>query len=135
MKLGDGKFAFAAPEVDISSSIAKKRAQIAEQHAKETERARYAALSPQHAAEALRANPTPLPTLANAAYHGYEGAEAGFFGGPDEFSHNDAPPMAFAPPGYVEAGHRRPEDYDPANERAYAEMFLKNQIDRKMFMR
>ena len=47
-------------------------------------------------------------------------AEAGFF----------APGLVmdtFAPPGTVEAGHRRPGDYDPVREREYA-LAYQNQL-------
>jgi hypothetical protein len=58
------------------------------------------------------------------------GAEAGFFAN-FEMPHNDAPAMNFAPPGYVEAGHRRPEDADPLAEAQYQRDYNYQQIGRR----
>lgn len=44
--------------------------------------------------------------------------EAGFFA-PHEMSYNASPAIGYSPPGYVEAGQRRPEDADPQAEQQY----------------
>jgi len=58
-----------------------------------------------------------------------ENAEAGFFA-PFQFSQSMAPAMNYSPPGYVEAGQRRPEDADPAYETAYRNSYYLNQLAR-----
>lgn len=60
--------------------------------------------------------------------------EAGFFGGPAEFSHSDAPAMNYAPPGYTEAAHRRPEDQDVGYENDYRRSWYAQQARPRMRM-
>lgn len=61
-------------------------------------------------------------------------SEAGFFGGPTEFSHSDAPAMNYTPPGYAEAGHRRPEDQDIGYENDYRRSWYAQQARPRMRM-
>jgi hypothetical protein len=79
------------------------------------------------AAPALAARMTPGQAGVHEATS--ENNEAGFFQ-PGEFAHSDAPAMNYAPPGYLEAGHRRPEDQDPLAEAAYQQDYNLQQIGR-----
>lgn len=116
--LGDGKYEFAAPKVDKSAQIAAARARIAQEKAMQQKVAQLRALS---AINSAALPGSPLPSFGQAGVHESNGmsTEAGFFA-PHEFSFNSAPTMGYAPPGAVEAGHRRPEDADPLQAQSYA---------------
>lgn len=126
--LGGGTYAFDAPEVDISASIGRKRKQIAEKWMREQEAIRRAGLNPE-------AN-MPEPSLAEAGFITPRGGDAGFV------NPNAAPlitynqPMAtYASPGFVEAGHRRPEDIDPIDMEVYRQAYTAEQMARRqMFL-
>lgn len=96
---------FEAPTVDKSESIAAKRKKIAENFLADAEARRIAAL---HTFGASGVHESTSPNL-----------EAGFF--------TAQPMMNYAPPGTVEAGHRRFEDLDPQREEAYRKAWLNQQ--------
>lgn len=126
--LGDGMYSFDAPEVDISASIGRKRQQIAERRLREQEAIRRAGLNPE-------AN-VPETPLAEAGFITPRGGDAGFINpnGAPLITYNQ--PMAtYASPGFVEAGHRRPEDINQQDMEAYKQAYeAELTARRKMFL-
>lgn len=93
-------------------------------------RTQYAAAFPMLRATAnARAAQAGDPGQAGTHENTSPNAEAGFFQ-PFEFPQSLAPAMNYAPPGYVEAGNRRPEDDDPRYDTMYRNAYYLNQLAR-----
>lgn len=82
------------------------------------------------ATAAARAAQAGSPGQAGVHEMNNPGNEAGFFAD-FELPHSNATSMGYSPPGYVEAGHRRPEDRDPLAEAQYQRDYNYQQIARR----
>lgn len=90
------------------------------------QRAERLARWPDEKAELLARGAHLDPGQAGTHEVGGMSREAGFFA-PFELSQSTAPAMGYASPGVLEAGHRRPEDFDPRQARDYLEAYYAQQ--------